>query len=153
MAEGQAPLVKVVNLPLVQQVTGEELRQSQAALELLLLRMYGVLPEGGTPPEAEECEIAGVSDIFENGTSILATGQSGCNLQAYASACARAATRHRYRCEETCGQFKVINAHRTCRGNSRPTIQPFSVPRHCFHDPQHGPSVACVVTGWCACDP
>ena len=47
---GAPPSVRVVNLPPVQPVTGNELLASQELLTLLLVHLSGVVPPGLAPP-------------------------------------------------------------------------------------------------------
>ena len=147
------PLVEVVNLPEVQVVTGDELRASRDALALLSLRTTGALPAGLAAPQVEECLVIGLSEYFESEVVRIQDGPSGCTIRAYADACKEAAGRHRYRCRETCEEFRVLGGDRSCRGNDRPTIEPFSRRKHCRSDAEGGATLTCFVTGWCSCDP
>ena len=142
--------VEVVNLPLVQPVTSEELRALQELQALLLVRMTGAVPEGFETVEIEVCEVTGLTDFYE--TASHGVGEAGCSPETYTRACAIAAANHRLTCRETCAGFEVIGARRACHGEDRPVIAPFSSAR-CAVDAAGLPVVHCVVTGWCNCDP
>ena len=91
--------VEVVNLPLVQPVTSEELRASQELLALLLVRMTGAVPNGFETVETETCEVTGLTDFYE--TASYGVGEWGCSLESYTRACSIAAANHRRTCQET----------------------------------------------------
>ena len=151
---GDPPPVRVVNLPSVQPVTGNELLASQELLTLLLVHLSGVIPPGLRALEAEQCLVTGVGEIYEvESFAISANGPADCNLNTYTAACATAAQRSRSDCRNTCEQFEVLGGHRLCRGHTRPVIEPFVHARHCSSDPGQSTTVTCVVTGWCSCDP
>lgn len=145
--------VRVENLPPVQPVTGNELLALQELLTLLLVHQSGRLPPGLLVPDAEQCLVTSVGEIFESESLGVPIGPTGCSLSTYTAACSAAARRARADCRSTCGQFRVLGGHRACRGHTRPVIEPFVHQRHCFSTPEQRTTVTCVVTGWCNCDP
>ena len=147
------PSVRVVNLPPIQPVTGNELLASQELLTLLLVHSFGVLPPGLPAPLADQCLVTGVGEIYQVEEAAIWPGATDCNLKAYTAACATAAWRSRSECRSTCEQFQVLLGHRQCRGHTRPVIEPFVRARHCSSAPEQRTTVTCVVTGWCSCDP
>jgi len=150
---GAPPSVRVVNLPPIQPVTGNELLASQELLTLLLVHSSGVLPPGLPAPEADQCLVTSVGEIYEVEEVEISPDATDCNLRAYTAACSVAAWRSRSECRRTCEQFEVLRGHRRCRGHTRPVIEPFLHGRHCFSTPGQRTTVTCVVTGWCNCDP
>jgi hypothetical protein len=149
---GTPPEVRVVNLPPIQPVTGKELLASQELLTLLLVQSHGVLPPGHNAPEADQCLVTGVGEIYEVEQVSISTLPTACNLEAYTAVCAAAAQRSRLVCRSTCEQFNVLGGQQPCRGHTRPLIEPFVHERHCFSAHEQR-TVTCVVTGWCSCDP
>ena len=150
-AQPPAQPVRVVDWP-VQTVTGPELHLTQETLVQLLLQSTGTLPQGVIPTAIEMCLVSGVTDLTESAIVELPAGRLGCNLGAYADACSKAAGCHRGECIRLCSGFKVLGAHRSCNGNARPTIEPFSEVRHCSIDSFGTVTISCTVAGWCGCD-
>ena len=147
------PEVRVVNLPKILPVTGNELRTSQELMAQLLVHAYGVLPAGLPLRGVQQCMVTGLGEMHAVETVKIPSGSFGCDLQAYTAACTDAAERTRCACAKTCKEFKLVGKVRACRGNTRPVIEPFDPQQHCTSTRDAGATISCGVTAWCNCDP
>ena len=86
-SQPETPLsFRVVNLPPIQPVTGNELLASQELLTLLLVHSFGVLPPGLPAPLADQCLVTCVGEIYEVAEAALCRGATDCNLKAHTPA-------------------------------------------------------------------